>query len=61
MDEEAKRKHMAKLLFQRNGQTFATFHEAGSTIRFQDGKQYRVAEDGSLRRIKGQQPPGDGR
>ena len=54
MDEEARRNHMAKLLFQRNGRTFATYHDPGEIIRFQDGKQYRVADDGSLRRIKEQ-------
>jgi hypothetical protein len=52
MEEEAKREHMVKLLFQKDGKTYATFHRPGSTIRSQDGKIYQVAEDGSLRRIK---------
>ncbi len=52
MDEEARRKHMVKFLFQKKGRTFVTYHEPGSTIRSQDGRLYRVAEDGSMKRIK---------
>ena len=51
MEEEAKRKHMVKLLYQRDGQTYATFHEPGETIRDQGGRTYVVHDDGSLRRI----------
>jgi hypothetical protein len=52
MEDEAKEKYMAKLLFQKDGKTYVTFHEPGSTIQSQDGKIYRISEDGSLRRIK---------
>jgi hypothetical protein len=49
---EAKEKHMVKLLFQKDGKTYASFRKPGSTIQSQDGRRYYVAEDGSLRRIK---------
>lgn len=52
MEREARLKHMTKILFVEKGKTYATFREPGSTVKFRDGKVYRVHDDGSLRRLK---------
>jgi hypothetical protein len=51
MEEEARIKHMIKLLHQKGDQMYVSFREPGQVIRFQDGKRYQIHEDGSLRRV----------
>jgi hypothetical protein len=51
MENEAKSKHWTKLLFIKDGQTYATFRKPGEIIRDHSGRTYLVHDDGSLRRV----------
>jgi hypothetical protein len=52
LDEEAEREKKVKLLFEIGGKRYASYGAPGSVIKFKDGKEYMVDENGSLRRIQ---------
>ncbi len=52
LDEEAGKNHYARLLSERNGQTFVQFRKPGDTILSGSGARYVVGKCGELRKIE---------
>jgi hypothetical protein len=51
-EEEAIADKKSKIMIEVDGKRYGSFADRGSIVKFRDGSEYRVAEDGSLRRVE---------